>query len=490
LAQKRLASRQTSQAQRTSRPTPSAAALADPVIYAEEVFGLTIWPKQAELLRAITAHGRVTVTSGHKTGKTTSFAILAWWFPSDPVARPGARVAMTSSSFRQVIRTLWREVTGLWRLARDRGYDLPEPALSPDTGVRWPDGREIFGFSTKDPEKAAGTSGAHLLYLVDEASGVPGKVFEALEGNRAGGQGAKIFLASNPTQQSGTFFESHHTKRHLYLALSISSEAAADVSPPIPGLATRSWVDEKRVDWGPDWQTSPIYAVRVLGRFPATASDAIIGLSLVLDAVARYPDATPSGPLVIGLDVARFGDDETVAAPRRGNYLHPLLRVAPGDGPDTAARFLVALEESGLLAADDPPPQVNVDANGVGAAVFDALARSPKVKAVAVNTSCASTASTEFLNLRAELHFAGRDWLREGGAIPDDAKLQAEQVAPKYKTDARGRIQVESKDDMRKRLPGGRSPDACDAWLLSLYAAPPPAQTKPSSRSRAPSWGF
>jgi len=439
------------------------------VVFAQEVFGLAIWPKQAELLRSILTHGRVTVTSGHKTGKTTSFAILAWWFPSDPAARPGARVAMTSSSFRQVIRTLWREVTALWRRARDRGYELPEPALSPDTGVRWPDGREMFGFSTKDPEKAAGTSGAHLLYLVDEASGVPGKVFEALEGNRAGGQGAKIFLASNPTQQSGTFFESHHTKRHLYRALAISSEEAAAVDPPIPGLATRSWVEEKRVDWGPDWQTSPIYAVRVLGRFPATASDAVIGLGSVLSAVERHADATIAGPLVIGLDVARFGDDETVAAPRRGKYLYPLIRLAPGDGPETATQFLRALADAKILGADEVP-QVNVDANGIGVSVFDALARSTAVKAVAVNSSVASSSPNEYLNLRAELHFAGRDWLREGGAIPDDAKLQAEMVAPKYRTDARGRIQVESKDDLRKRLPGGRSPDACDAWLLSLYA--------------------
>lgn len=489
LARARLTASRSAQSRRTERPTPSAAALADPATYAGEVFGLTVWPRQAELLRSVLTHGRVSVTSGHKTGKTTSFAILAWWFTADPAARPGARVPMTSSSFRQVIRTLWREVTALWRRARERGYDLPEPALSPDTGVRWSDGREIFGFSTKDPEKAAGTSGAHILYLVDEASGVPDRVFEALEGNRAGGRGAKIMLASNPTQQSGVFFESHHTKRHLYLPLSLSSEAAAEHADGIPGLATRSWVEEKRVDWGPDWQTSPIYAVRVLGRFPETASDAVIGLSLVLAAIARHGEVEPDGPLVVGLDVARFGDDETVAAPRRGKHVFPLLRVAPGDGPETASRFLLALRESKLLRPGEKP-QVNVDANGVGAAVYDALSRSDAVRAVAVNTSSASSNANEFLNLRAELHFAGRDWLREGGAIPDDGKLQAEMVAPKYRTDARGRLQVESKDDLKKRLPGGRSPDACDAWLLSLYVPPPPALTKPSTRSRPAAWGF
>ena len=123
-------------------------------------------------------------------------------------------------------------------------------------------------------------------------------------------------------------------------------------------------------------------------------------------------------------------------------------------------------------------PAVNVDAIGVGASVYDALKREPSVRAVAVNTGSASKRPEEFANLRAELHFAGRAWLAEGGALPDDAKLQAEAVAPKYRTDVRGRILVELKDDIRARL--GRSPDACDAWLLSLYAGAPTAPPRPT----------
>ena len=468
LAQKRLATRNASRSQRTDGPkTPSPEALADPVRFAEDVFGLVVWSRQAEFLRACRDHGRVSVTSGHKTGKSTSFAVLAWWFPSDPVGRPGARVVLSSASARQVKTILWREVKALHRRALSRGYDLPAPALDPETGVRWDDGREILGFTARDPEKMAGVSGAHLLFLLDEASGISPEIFEAIEGNRAGG--ARIALASNPTQQSGEFFDSHHSKRDLYRALEISSEEAAAVTPHIPGLATATWCAEKRREWGVD---SPIYAVRVLGRFPAQSTDAVIGLVYVLDGVARWEDTDASGPLVIGLDVARFGDDETVAVARRGYKVLTIERLPPADGPDTASRFVLWLQGSKLLRANEKPV-VNVDAIGVGASVFDALARSPVVDARAVNSGSASTKPHEFTNLRAELHFAGRDWLREGGAIPDDAKLQAEAVAPKYHTDARGRLQVESKDDLRKRL--GRSPDASDAWLLSLHSAPPPA---------------
>ncbi len=433
------------------------------------MFGLRVWSRQAELLRAARDCSRVSVTSGHKTGKTRSLAILAWWFTSDPAARPKARVPMTSSSAGQLKRALWREVVELWRLAKARGYDLPEPAIDPATGVRWDDGREIFGFSTRDAERAAGVSGAWIKYLIDEASGVAATIFEAIEGNRAGGENGSTstVLASNPTQQSGEFFESHHGKRDLYRAIRLSSEEAAETTPPIPGLATREWIEEKRREWKPD---SPVYAVRVLGRFPAQSSDAVIGLASVLDAVARWDDTAAEGELVVGLDVARFGDDETVAALRRGQKVLRLLRIDPGDGPDTAARLLVALADSKLLQEGERPT-VHVDAIGYGASVYDALARSPLVRANDVNTGSASALPDRYANLRAELHFAGRDWLDEGGALPDDAKLQAEAVAPKYKADARGRFLVESKDDLRARL--GRSPDACDAWLLSLMAPLP-----------------
>lgn len=446
------------------------------------MFGLRIWHRQAEFLRAARDHARVTVTSGHKTGKSTSLAILAWWFTADPEGRPAARCAMTSSSARQVKRILWRELRALWRRATARGYDLPEPPLDPETGIQWPDGREVFGFSTRDAERAAGISGAWIQYLIDEASGVPPLVFEAIEGNRAGGVGdgvcARIVLASNPTQQSGEFFDSHHGKREFYCALSISSEEAAAVSPPIPGLATAGWIAEKRREWGAD---SPVYAVRVCGRFPGSAADAVIGVGAVLAAVERWESTeTPDEPLIIGLDVARYGDDESVAAPRRGPKTFTLKRFPHGDGPATAAAFLTWLAGSGIRHSNEIA-QVNVDVIGVGASVFDCLAGEgfthggvtyrPRtmVRAVGVNSASSPTDET-YANLRAELHFLGRAWLDAGGALPDDAKLQAEAVAPRYRMNPSGRLLVTPKDDIRAVL--GRSPDACDAWLLSLFEAP------------------
>lgn len=447
---------------------PSPEALLDPRVFGEEVFGLRIWSRQADLLAAVRDHDRVTCSSGHKTGKSTSFAVLAWWWTADPDRRPGARCAMSSASARQVKKILWREVRTLWRRARDRGYDLgPEPALDPETGVQWDDGRELFGFTARDPEKAAGTSGAHLLFLLDEASGILDDIFEAIEGNRAGG--AKVVLASNPTQQSGEFYESHHGKRRFYRPLTISSEEAAAVEPPIPGLATRAWIDEKKEEWG---EGSPLYDVRVAGRFAAQASDAVIGLGLVLDALKRtvdedWGDDEETERLHVGLDVARFGDDETVATPRRGRRIYPQIVLPQGDGPDTAAFLMVALRDAGYLREGELP-KVIVDANGLGASVFDALARRTDCEAIGVNTATAAGDSENYFNLRSELHFAFKQWLRDGGCLPDDARLQSELVAPKYRTDGRNRAQVESKDEIRKRL--RRSPDRADSAMLSIFS--------------------
>ena len=110
-----------------------------------------------------------------------------------------------------------------------------------------------------------------------------------------------------------------------------------------------------------------------------------------------------------------------------------------------------------------------MDVIGVGASAFDVLVRSSEVRAVAVNVS--EKATTEgYHALRDQLWGAVRDFLRGDGAIPDDARLQAELLAPEYAFDAQGRMKVESKEAMKKRL--GRSPDRADAVALTIYQPP------------------
>lgn len=550
----------------------------DPVLFAWEALGITCWGRQAELLQAVATKRRVAVKSGHKVGKSTSAVILALW---RVVTRPRTRVIMTSSSGRQVRAILWKELRRVYHGARYKiGGKLHKV---PDAGLQFDDGREIVGFATKEPEKMAGFSGPDILFIVDEASGVPEVIFDAIEGNRAGG--ASIVLFSNPTQTSGTFYEAFTRKRHLWHTLTVSSEETPNVEQGtivVPGLASLEWILEKREDWGIE---SPIYQVRVLGNFPQQGSNAVVNLALVeasqrrwwdrlpdpddldddfdeldehepqaQDAThqaphprtqpgeshektggaqpphhadelaqaspfeghptqpahastknpgeaptrprkARNPNAPPSrtsnapplpvpqappvldelalrqlGPLEFGVDPARFGEDNSVIAPRRGKRIFELRAFTGLDGVQLAGEVVRAIREMRLPG--EPLPRVKVDVVGLGASCADQLRhhRGPdgRPELVLIEVNSAEAATTETCHrLRDQLWFGVTDWLKEGGELPPDDKLARDLVAPTYSFDTQSRYVVEPKRETKKRL--GASPDRADAVALAIF---------------------
>ena len=418
------------------------------------------WSRQAEFFAAVARHHRVAVRSGHKIGKSTGFACLALWWVA---TRPRARVILTSAGDNQIATILWPELRRLHaRAAEALGGTV---ALDPRTGLRFDDGRVVIGFSTDRPETAAGQSGDELLYLVDEASGIDERIMEAIEGNLAGG--GRVALCGNPTQTSGTFYDAFTTKREFWHPVHISSEEtpnASGIGEPIPGLATREYVEEKRRQWGED---SPLYAVRVRGDFPTQASNSVVGLELIEAARKRYPDVPDTGPLEIGVDVARFGDDDSVIQPRRGKRA-PVPRVIHGQDTVQVAGAVVQVAQE--LRRPGERVRVKVDVIGVGAGVADTLRQHQWLDVVDVNVAESATATDDgpgYALLRDQLWFAVRDWLRDGGAFAPDEQLEAELVAPVYSFDTRGRIKVESKDSMKKRLK--RSPDRADALALAVH---------------------
>jgi phage terminase large subunit len=431
---------------------------ADPVDFASAVLNIRPWSKQAHILRTIATNDRVAVRSGHKVGKSTLAAIAALWFPH---AYPGGRVVMTAPTARQVRIVLWREVRRLYqRAALPLGGKMNQ---LPELGFQAPGDGEILGFSTDEPEKIAGVSGAHVLYIVDEGSGVDDEIAEAIEGSRAGG--AKLLVLGNPTRTSGFFYRAFTSEAASWKTLHVSSEHSPNITGEVlvPGLATRSWVEEKLSDWG---EESPLFQVRVRGNFPTQAENSVIGLGLVEAARQRYEDVSTAGLLRIGVDVARFGDDESVIWPVRNlKALTPIV-LKSFDTVQVAGKVIECVDAHRSGHED---VRIQVDVIGVGAGVADILRNrhDEGITVVDINAGWSSTDSN-YARVRDEMWFQLKAWLQGGAGIPDDGMLHQELLAPTYAFLPTQRIKVESKDDLKKRL-NGRSTDRADALALAIY---------------------
>lgn len=489
--------------------------------FAWDVFGIRLWRAQRRIgttLSKAARQGRfvrMAIKSGQKTGKSLLIAIIAlWWW----VTRSPAKVVIMAPTGRQVKTVIWNELSSLWYRARTRlaaigglGGRLNQmPGLGLNQierdGVRC----DVIGFSANKPENAAGISGDGLLYLIDEASGIKTDIFEAIEGNRAGGAHALLF--SNPTQTSGEFYDAFHANKSAYLRFTISSEETPNVITglrTIPGLATRQWVLDLRRKWGPDYKKDPRYRVRVLGEFPLAGTnqivtaehirqahlvwfrfaasllgrsslleneeawDRIIASPRELEQVRRAWEDTARGDLRIGVDPAREGDDMSVIRPRRGLHLLRATRVAKCKGRELAGHVMDVARAKRRGAAERPT--VLVDEIGIGSSPVDFLSPERAIYLIPVRSGDAPTKGNEddFVNLRAQLHFGVADWIEAGGGWEPDSTLEEDLQASRYYLDKLARAQVEEKKLVKARL--GRSPDDGDAAALSIhepYGAP------------------
>lgn len=444
---------------------PSAEYREDPVRFAREVLGIEPWSKQREILEAVRDHKRVAVRSGHKCGKSATAAMLALWFYC---SFPDARVVMTSVTARQVDAILFREVKKL-RVRAKRPIDGEAGELA-RTGIKAADYREIVGFTAREAEAVAGISGANLLYLCDEASGIPDAIYEAIEGNRAGG--ARIVLMSNPTRTEGEFYRAF--SKAAYHRVHVSSEDSPNVlegREVIPGLAGREWVEEKRKEWG---EESPLFKVRVRGEFVLNEEGRILSLHAIDEAQERWRSGgAAEGRLYIGVDPAGPGEagDETTVVLRRGLRMVGLVARRALREEAVLAELLGAIR---TYAQPREAPVVVIDAEGpVGGRVYGLIRSHADLNPGAfdlVRVHASGKARREphvYDRIRDELWANLARWIREGGAIVDDDKLSAELHSPQWVGQLTGKIKVTDKKELRKLL--GRSPDRADGLALAVW---------------------
>lgn len=445
-----------------------------------------LWSKQGELAKAIALFRRVACRSGHKVGKSALAAALAIWWAC---TRPNARVILTAPTGRQIKKAVWYEVRRFWQNSPELQKIMPAPGLDPETGVRWADGRELFGFSAENADAVSGPGGPEVLVIIDEGSGVSLEVWEALQGIRAGG--GKVLALGNPTQTTGWFFDAFHEKRDgwsLHQIKSTETPNFIEGRMVVPGLADRDFEEEIRNDYGID---SPAYAVRVNGDFPANVANAVIGLGLIESARKAWDgDLFEGNTTDLGVDVARFGDDDSSVSARIGFSLFTPAWFEKERGVKAVVNGYDSVKVANLcvqcLGALPPKPnsdhriRIKIDVTGgYGEPVAAALRAlqdrgelDPTIEIYEVNYSSSSSDDTKFPVLRDELWFGARPWFKDGGALYPDGKCEAELMAATYAPDAKGRNKVESKKDIKKRL--GRSPDRADSALLAIYEPPPP----------------
>ena len=432
----------------------------DPVRFVREMLGAEPYEYQREFLEALARNERkMSVKSGHGTGKSTTASWAMLWFL---LLRYPVKVVVTAPTSSQLfdamfaelkrwINELPKELQELLNVKSDRVELLRAPA---EAFISCRTAR------AETPEALAGVHSDNVLLIVDEASGVPEQVFEAAAGSMSG-HNATTLMLSNPTRSSGTFFESHNRMANSWWTRTWSCED----SP----LVSDEFVDEMRLRYG---EESNAFRVRVLGQFPLSDDNTIIPFHLVEAAQHRDVVVADDTDVVWGLDVARFGSDATALCKRQGPVVTELRSWRGLDLMQTTGRVVAEYE---ALPPSKRPTEILVDSIGVGSGVVDRL-RELDLPVRGINVAESPSMGDTYMNLRSELWFKCKAWLEDRSCkLPKDDQLQAELTAIRYSFTSSGKMKAESKDEMRRR--GVGSPDLADALCLTMASDAATAQS-------------
>lgn len=459
----------------------------DPVWNIRTVLGEDPWGMQETIARSVFRNPLTAVAACHASGKTRISAAIVHAFLQ---AYPLCKILTTAPTWLQVEKLLWAEIGAMFnRLPNQFGFTMLTTELR--ASVDW----WAMGLSTDQGVRFQGHHADKILVVFDEAVGIKGEIWEALEGIRAGGD-VHVLALGNPTHSSGPFYEAH-TRGASWTKFRISAFdtpnlSGLDCGPdgerighllaldedalntnPRPYLVRRRWVREMYEKWG---SSSPLWESRVLGRFPQEAADSLIGLRF-LEQARQEPDVDDGrSPVHIGIDVAGPGEDETVVCVRSGRNLLELQSFSDAD-PRARVLEMVTPWFPRLV-------RCAVDSAGIGyyfyLAVRDAFlghvtaGGATQVKGAAVggvvtgvNVGEASSQPDQFHLLKAQLYWALRDRFREGdiAGLPDDETI-TQLASLRYHQDTRNRVVIESKDQLRSR--GVSSPDRAEALMLAF----------------------
>jgi hypothetical protein len=388
---------------------------------------------------------RIAVSSGHGIGKTALVAWVILWFIS---TRDFPQIVVTSNTANQLSAKTWRELAKWHRLAINKHWF--EWTATKFYHKHYADTwfASAIPWSINNSEAFAGTHEKHVLVIYDEASGIHDQIWEVTEGAMTTA-GAMWIAFGNPTKNTGRFRECFGKFKHRWLTRQIDSRTAKQAN----NAQIQQWVD----DYGED---SDFVRVRVKGEFPRAGSNQFIGSDIV-EACKYYKAEGYEGlAKIIAVDVARFGDDQSVILKRQGRKVHEPKKYRGLDTMALASRVVEEIDEY-------QPDAVFIDGVGVGAGVVDRVRQlRPSTNVIEVNAGSMPHDTAKYFNKRAEMWGLARDFLKAGAELPHDLELFDELQAPEYGFSPKQQIQIEKKDDMKAR--GLSSPDIADALCLTF----------------------
>jgi len=401
--------------------------------------------------KALRDNKKVAVKAGHGVGKTTCESWLIIWFI---FTRPHVKIPCTAPTREGLFDVLWSELSK-WH-SRFKFKDSLEWTKTHFYNKKYPETWFASARTSNKPENMQGFHADHLLFIVDEASGVAQEILEAVEGSQTQ-TGSLIIYLGNPTQISGGLFDAFNSKRNFYYTFTFNSEESPLVKP--------NYYRELGAKYGKD---SDVYRVRVLGDFPKAEPDTLISLSRVEKAVNNDIEPPIIGEyniVEIGVDVARFGDDETSIYSRHNNFIREEGFLRKRD-----LMYVVGEVVRVIRKYNNKMVLVNIDDSGLGGGVTDRLRELVKqgvIKAqiFPVNNGTKAKDEDNYVNCVTEMWDFMKDYIVDA-RLPNDNDLIAQLSTRKYTIDSKGRMMIEPKKELKKRHL--RSPDRADGSILTL----------------------
>lgn len=474
-----------------------------PDVFIHRILGATLEPYQIAACKEIERHERVAIKACHSVGKSFLMARIVLWFAT---CFPYSKVITTAPTGRQVRTILWSEIRAGYSRAK---YPLGGKMLTTEWQLTEEKDWFAIGFSPKSDASLGEEQGAqssfqgfhapYILVVFDEATGINPGVWKMVEGLLTTGR-IKFVCIGNPTSRASNFFSCFRSpiwkkislscfespnmqanglvdmaslEREYDLLRSMDDAAAqeriAGYKLVKPHLISAAWVMNYALSLRS--LSHPLFVSKVLGDFPEEGENLVVSLGAVEDAQMRFYTPKESDRVSIGVDVARYGMDQTVITALHGYKFLGKKVLSKRDTMEVSGEVIAFAQSIGKVDV------ICVDETGLGAGVVDGLrdaqrtrAISPEVqiRGVQFGAGVEDAEKEKYVNVKARMFNLLGDDLRAGLCLSNDAIYTEELPTIQYRYDKKGRLYIESKDEYKKRT-GRSSPDHADSLALANY---------------------